>query len=59
MFTARTLTKMKKIESLRSLTEGHSSAGCFVVDPKGDPGEHHDQDGRQVRLEHKVADVSL
>ena len=50
---------MKKIESLRGLTKGHSSAGCFVVDPKGDPGEHHDQDGRQVRLEHKVADVSL
>ena len=30
-----------------------------MVDPKGDPGEHHDQDGRQVRLEHKVADVPL
>ena len=59
MCTAHSLTKMKKIESLRGLTKGHSSAGGFVVDPEGDPGEHHDQDGRQVRLEHKVADVSL
>ena len=50
---------MKEVESLRDLTKGHSSAGCFVVDPERDPGEHHNQDGRQVRLEHKVADVSL
>ena len=30
-----------------------------MVNPEGDPGEHDDQDGRQVSLEHEVADIPL
>ena len=41
------------------LTKGHPCTGGLVVDPEGDPGEHDNQDWRQVRLEHKVANVSL
>nr|CAD7204014.1 unnamed protein product [Timema douglasi] len=37
----------------------NSSACCLVVDPERDPGQHDDEDRRQVRLEHEVADVPL
>lgn len=30
-----------------------------MVDPEGHPGQHHDEDAGQVRLEHEVANVAL
>ena len=30
-----------------------------MVDPEGNPGQHHDEDGRQVSLEDEVANVPL
>ena len=41
------------------LTKGHPCTGRLVVDPEGDPGEHDNEDGGQVRLENKVTNVSL
>ena len=42
-----------------ALTKGHPCTGRLVVDPEGDPGEHDNEDGGQVRLENKVTNVSL
>nr|CAD7459946.1 unnamed protein product [Timema tahoe] len=39
--------------------KSNSSACCLVVDPERDPGQHDDEDRRQVSLEHEVADVPL
>ena len=30
-----------------------------MVDPEGDPGQHDDEDGRQICLEDEVADVAM
>lgn len=40
-------------------TECYSGAGCFVINPKTDPTQHHDQDTRQIGLKNEVSDVSL
>lgn len=33
--------------------EGHSCRCCFIVDPKGNPGQAHDHDGWDVRLRYE------
>ena len=30
-----------------------------MIDPKGDPREHDDEDRRQIRLEYEIANVAL
>jgi len=52
-------TRMTKLRQTREPTECDPGGGGLVVNPEGDPGEHDDQDGRQVGLEHEVADVPL
>ena len=52
--------RKKTKENVRMvLTKGHPCTGRLVVDPEGDPGEHDNEDGGQVRLENKVTNVSL
>ena len=46
-------------QSYVKLTKGHPRTRRLVVDPKGNPRKHHNQDGGEVSLEHKVTDVSL
>ncbi len=40
-------------------TQGHTSSRGIVVNPEGDPGQDCDQGGGHVRLQDKVAYVSL
>lgn len=39
--------------------ESNSGAGRFVIDPKGDPRQHDDEDGGEIRLEDKITDITL
>ncbi len=43
----------------RKVTQGHTSSRGIVVNPEGDPGQDCDQGGGHVRLQDKVAYVSL
>ena len=45
--------------SFCSLTECHTSTGCFMIDPEAHPGEHHNENRRQIGLKEKIADVAL
>ena len=42
-----------------AFTQSDSGGGGLVVDPEGDPGEDGEEDGRQIGLQHEVADVPL
>lgn len=42
---------------MEHLTQGHSGSTCIRVDPKGKPGENHDEQGWGIDPHHVKADL--